>query len=119
MEYIATGTYIGVAGVIGDAIAPHILIVEDGRIDLQYDFLHIIIVHITTSIHDEGGDDEVTQTYLVVVNGYIAVLLVSLQFGPVLIGVGVNVHGYHQTLDVIDDGVIDFERAMIKVDAPH
>ena len=119
MEYIPAGTYIGVASVIGDAIAPHILIVEDGRVDLHYDFLHIITVHITTSIQDGGGDDEVTQTYLVVVNVYREVLLVNLQFGPILIGGGANVHGYHQNLFVIDDGFIDVERAMIKVDAPE
>ena len=119
LEYIDAGTYLGVASGIGDDIGPHSVIDEGDRIDIHYDFLHIITVHITTSIQDGGGDNEGTQTSLVVANSYISVLLVKLQFCPILIGGGVNVHGYHQTLCVISDGGIDVKRAMIQVDDPE
>ena len=68
MEYIGAGTYLGGASDIGDAIGPHRVIDEDGRIDLHYDLLHIITVHITTSIQDGGRDYEVAKTSPVVVN---------------------------------------------------
>ena len=50
MEYIGAGTYLGVASGIVEATSPHRVIGKDGRIDIHYDFLHIITVHITTSI---------------------------------------------------------------------
>ena len=59
-----------------------------------------------------------TQTSLVVINGYVSVILVKLEFGPILIRGGVNVQGYHQTLCVIGGGGIDFERAILQVDSP-
>ena len=119
MEYIGAGTYLGVASGIGDAIGPHRVIYEDVRIDIHCDFLHIITVHITTSIQDGVEDYEGTQTSLVIFNGYKSVPLVKLQFGPILIGGSVNVHGYHKTLCVIGSGGIDVERAMLRVDAPE
>ena len=118
MECIGAGTYLGVASVIGDDIIPHRVIGEDGIIDLHCDFLHVITVHITTSIQYGGGDYEGTQTSLVVVNGYRSVILVKIQFGPILIGGSVKFHGYHQTFCVIGGGGIDVESAMLKVDAP-
>ena len=94
------------------------MIGEDDRIDIHYDLLPIITVYVTASIQDERGDYEGTQTSLVVVIGYGALLSVKLQFGPILIGGGVKVHGYHQTLFGIGSGGIYVERAMIKVDYP-